>query len=669
MSTATPRLLLCDCTGTMRPDREAIAKGCGLACDRVHSHLCRTQAGVAAAALKSGEPVIIACGQEAAAFHDLAAGLEASDRLLCVDIRDRAGWSDDASKIGPGPKMAALIAEARLPAPSVHTIDVVSEGVCLVIGVGEQAAEAAARLAPALSVTCMLAEPTEIEARGDMDIVTGRVRNASGALGRFALEIDGFAELAPAGRGPRSFAERRNGARSECDIILDLSGGRPLFPAHHKRDGYLRADPGDPLAVARAVFDAAQLVGTFEKPLHIRFDESLCAHSRAGQIGCTRCLDLCPTGAILPDGDTVRIDPHICAGCSACHSACPSGAAASDDMPVAHLFRRLRVMAEAYTRAGGHAPRLLVHDPEHGAEMIRLAARHGRGLPGDVIPLEVPALAVFGHAEQLTALALGYTSVDILAGPRADRAAIEPQIALAMAIASGAGVAGDRLRLIDPPDPDALSDLLYAAAPAPLAVEPILPLGGRRDAVRLAARALAGATPDAPIPLPAGAPYGAVLVNTDACTLCMSCAGLCPPGALLDNPDTPELSFREAACIQCGLCATICPENAITLAPQLDLSDAAFATRVLNEEEPFACIECGKLFGVKSTIDRIVDKLAGKHAMFTNSDNVRLIQMCDDCRIRSQYHSDNAPMFMGLRPRVRTTDDYLAEKKNGRDKQ
>jgi hypothetical protein len=43
--------------------------------------------------------------------------------------------------------------------------------------------------------------------------------------------------------------------------------------------------------------------------------------------------------------------------------------------------------------------------------------------------------------------------------------------------------------------------------------------------------------------------------------------------------------------------------------------------------------------------------------------------MCDDCRIRSQYHSDNAPMFMGLRPRVRTTDDYLAEKKNGRDKQ
>ena len=107
-------------------------------------------------------------------------------------------------------------------------------------------------------------------------------------------------------------------------MILDLSGGQPLFPAHHKRDGYLRPDPGDPLAVERALFDAAQLTGTFEKPLHIRFDESLCAHSRASRQGCNRCLDVCPTGAILPDGDSVRIDPNICAGCGACHAVCPA---------------------------------------------------------------------------------------------------------------------------------------------------------------------------------------------------------------------------------------------------------------------------------------------------------------------------------------------------------
>ena len=664
MSESAPRLLLCDCTGTMRPDAGTIAKGTGLTCDQVHTHLCRAQAAVAASALKSGDQVIIACGQEAPAFLELAEEMEAADRLLCVDIRDRAGWSDDDT---PAPKMAALIADARLAPPGLPLMDIESEGLCLLYGTGDMAVDAAARLAPALSVTCMLTSPAEaiVPADAGMDIVTGRIRTATGALGQFALEIDAFAELAPAGRGPRRFAEPRDGAKSDCDIIVDLSGGQPLFPAHHKRDGYLRADPGDPLAVERVLFDAAQLTGTFEKPLHIRFEEALCAHSRAGRTGCTRCLDVCPTSAIMPDGDTVRIDPNICAGCGACHAVCPSGAAASDDPPVAHLFRRVRIMADAYAQAGGKSPRLLVHD-DHGAEMIRLAARHGRGLPGDVIPLEIPSLSTFGHAEQVTALALGYAGIDILAGPRTEHPAIEAQIALAAAIASGTGVAGERIRLIDPADPDTLSGILYIDPPAAHPVQPILPLGGRRDAVRLAARALAGDTPpDAPLPLPAGAPFGAVLVDTDACTLCLACAGLCPTGALLDNPDSPELSFREEACLQCGICVDTCPEDAITLVPQLDLADSALSGRVLNEEEPFACIECGALFGVKSTIDRITEKLAGKHSMFTNSDNVRLIQMCDDCRIRAQTHSEGQPFYVRERPRPRTTDDYLKERETG----
>ena len=68
---------------------------------------------------------------------------------------------------------------------------------------------------------------------------------------------------------------------SRCDIVLDLSGGTPLFSAHDLRDGYLRADPGDPAAVLRAVLKARDLVGTFDKPRYITFTEDLCAHSRS----------------------------------------------------------------------------------------------------------------------------------------------------------------------------------------------------------------------------------------------------------------------------------------------------------------------------------------------------------------------------------------------------
>ena len=95
----------------------------------------------------------------------------------------------------------------------------------------------------------------------------------------------------------------------------------------------------------------------------------------------------------------------------------------------------------------------------------------------------------------------------------------------------------------------------------------------------------------------------------------------------------------------------------------MNLSDAAFSQIVINEEEPAACIECGKLFGVQSTIERIVARLEGTHPMFASSDSARLIRMCDDCRVNAQYHSDAAPFSGGARPKVRTTQDYLDEEK------
>ena len=113
---------------------------------------------------------------------------------------------------------------------------------------------------------------------------------------------------------PRQRGAPLGGATSQCDIILDVSGGVPLFAAADLREGYLRADPGDPAAILRAAMKARDLVGTFDKPRYINFKEELCAHSRSRIVGCRRCLDLCPAGAIAPAGDHVAIDPHICAG-------------------------------------------------------------------------------------------------------------------------------------------------------------------------------------------------------------------------------------------------------------------------------------------------------------------------------------------------------------------
>ncbi|MDF0594575.1 4Fe-4S binding protein [Psychromarinibacter halotolerans] len=645
-------LITCDCEGSQRIDAAGLERATGLEVRPPCTALCTRELETAAKAIAGGD-AIICCGQETRTFTDLAEEIGA-DVPAFLDLRDRAGWSDDpAPKL---PKMSALAAEATLPAPAAKSVDVISEGLCLILGPTDTALAAAEQLKDHLGVTVLLADPQDVPDTRAFDAVTGSLRSATGALGGFRVTFDTLRQVEPAGRGPLTLTAPRDGAVSDCDVILDLRGPAhpPLFPAHEKREGYLRADPGSPAAVAAAVMAASHLVGTFEKPLYVRTEPLLCAHSRAGQTACTRCLDLCPTGAIVPDGEHVTVDPMICAGCGACSAACPSGAISYDAPPVDLTMRRVQTLAKAYLDAGGTAPRLLVTGA-HGAEMVRLAARHGRGLPADVIPMEVDAVNGFGHAEMLAALAAGFATVTVMPTPGTDRDALAAQVALVTAISDGS------VAVLDTNDPDAMTDALYGAdTPAPRA-NPVRPLGSRRQIARSAAK---GLRPDADIlALPEGAPYGAVLVDTNACTLCLSCVSLCPSGALGDNPDLPQLRFQEDACLQCGLCANICPETAITLEPRLNLTPQALEQVVLHEEEPFPCVECGTLFGVKSTIERITAKLEG-HAMYQNPQAIRMIQMCDDCRVNAQYHADNSPLRGPDRPRVRTTDDYLSKRRD-----
>src|SRR5213079_2284997 len=180
------------------------------------------------------------------------------------------------------------------------------------------------------------------------------------------------------------------------DLVLDLTGQAALFTASDLRDGYLRADPGDPAAVLTAVLKARDLVGSFDKPRYVAFTDDLCAHSRSNIVGCMRCLDLCPTGAIAPAGNHVAIDAYVCAGCGQCAAVCPTGAAAYALPPADVLMRKLRALLTAYRAAGGRQPVVLLHDDPHGAPLIDALARFGDGLPANVLPLAVNEVTQVG---------------------------------------------------------------------------------------------------------------------------------------------------------------------------------------------------------------------------------------------------------------------------------
>jgi ferredoxin len=650
----------------MSPDVGAVQRTCRGAHIVAGRQLCRAELDRVRRALGDEGPITIACTQEAPLFSEIAEDLGRHD-VAFANIRETAGWSKDE---GTGPKMAALIAAAAEPMLETPLVSLTSEGVVLIYGHGEAAIEAAMLLESRLNVTVLLTRPGEIAPPRitRFPVVKGTIRTAKGHLGAFELTIDDYAAAAPSSRDKLVFGPARDGAVSRCDILLDLSGGAPLFPAPALRDGYVRADPRDPAAVLRAVLRAGDLIGTFDKPRYVTFTADLCAHSRSNIVGCRRCLDLCPAGAIAPAGNHVAIDPGVCAGCGQCATACPTGAASYALPPADALMRKVRTLLTAYRDAGGAQPILLFHDEEHGAALIDALARHGDGLPANVLPLAVNEVTQVGIETIAAAFAYGAAAVRLLlrGRPRHDVTGLIKTLALVEPILSELGYGEGLAAAIETDDPFGLGEALHAivrtAEPArqPAA---FVPMGGKRDVLRQALRELHHAAP-APkdvIALPDGAPFGAIEVNVDGCTLCLACVSACPTGALIDNPERPMVRFVEDACVQCGLCQATCPEKVITLVPRLDFRPTAAAARVLKEEEPFHCIRCGKPFGVKSTIERVTAKLAGKHWMFTESaQRLDVIKMCEDCRVIAVTAESFDP-YGPPRPKPRTIEDYLRE--------
>ena len=616
-------ILLCSCEDTMVLDAATVAAGVTDMRIKTCRHLCRGELPLFRDMAKTAGPLTVTCTQEAPLFEEIAEDETLPATLTYVNVRETAGWSSEGAQAGA--KMAALIAAAAVSEPPPPAVALESVGVTLIHGRGQVALDAAERLKDRLDITVLLSDAAGAmpSRRAAYPVRKGAICTVNGHLGGFEVTIDGYAEPAASSRAAFAFGPVRNGLISKCDILLDLSGGAALVSGPDLREGYIRCDPANAVDVERALSRAADLIGTFDKPRYITFRAELCAHSRSRITGCTRCLDLCPAGAISSAGDAVAIDPRICGGCGQCAAACPTGAAAYEVPRADLLMRKLRALLTAYRAAGGATPVILLHDRDHGEALIDAAARFGDGLPAHVLPLAVNEIGQVGLEALAAAFAYGGTGIRFLtrAKPRHPLTGLEQTMATANAIVSGLGFGDEPTGILATDDPDTLIAALRELRPGAVSPRPssFMPLGAKRDVMKLALREVhrTAPTPLDTIALPKGAAFGRVHVETSGCTLCLSCVAACPTSALGDAQDRPLLKFDESLCVQCGLCSATCPEKVITLEARLDFTAFEAGYRTLKEEEPFCCMRCAKPFGTKSTIERVIAKLQDKHWMFT----------------------------------------------------
>ena len=476
-----------------------------------------------------------------------------------------------------------------------------------------------------------------------------------------------------AGIGAIQF-ERSDTLRSgEFDLVMDLRA-IPSMPMTQTPQGYL-APGADPFEQSLAAAKLLGLVGEFEKPKYFVYNEKICAHGRNGVTGCSACIDVCSTAAIqsvFKNGQgQVAVNPNLCMGCGACSTVCPSGAMRYNYPSVPYQGLQLKALSKTYAteiariNLAASAPTLLLHSLGEGLQLLEnlgrsahLQAKTYEGLPSFVLPLGIENIASAGIDLWLGALSYGFAEVKILLTGNEDPAycqALEQQAALGNAILQAYGLNTNsdatRISLIGA---HAVDDLLTVSAsfglirkrgalPA-LGPSATFALSNQKRETLEAVLAYFEKQAKTSLPLdgvvlPNPSLFGGLAINQAACTLCMSCVGSCPEGALLDNPDEPKLAFLEKQCVQCGLCVQTCPENALQLLPRLLSVEQRKQKIILNETSPFHCISCGKAFGTLKMVELMLGKL-GTHEAFSGPAMNRL-KMCSDCRVVDMMKADS----------------------------
>ncbi len=685
--------LICDCNKTMPLEPRELGATLNEKLT-LHSSLCRREAASFLQAAQSGTDLVVACTQEKRLFLELAQQVETPVApIRFVNIRETGGWSKDAGKSGA--KIAALLAAAHLPDPEpVSTVPFRSQGRLLIIGEIGAAEQAAALFGDEFDITVFSLGVGQADVLQERryPVLAGAIRKLTGWLGAFSLDwtrsnaidldlctrCNACVAACPEGAigldyqidmdlckshracvkacsaaGAINFSREPESLSETFDLVLDLRQ-QPAFTQHAVPQGYLQWNGRD----LPALLQLRALVGEFEKPQFFHYKQKLCAHSRNERVGCNACVDVCSASAISSNRARQRIEvnPNLCVGCGACTTVCPTGALTYTYPRPADQGQRIKTLLGTYLRHGGKSPALLLHNQQSGSRMLDDLGRAARldpdihGVPARVMPLALWHDLSVGLDLWLSAVAYGASQVWVLSTDEdapGYRDALREQMAVAQALLTGLGYAGEHFRLLHVRDARDLAqldrDLRVAAAGTVARAAGFAVQADKRATLELALAHLAEHAPrpvGEVIDLPTrGSPLGALAIDKNACTMCLSCVNACPAAALQDNPDAPQLRFIEKNCVQCGLCVGTCPEKALSLVPRLNLAPQRKEAVVLNEMQPYVCVRCSKPFGTLKAIEAMLGKLAG-HSMFQGEARERL-KMCADCRVIDLYSASN----------------------------
>lgn len=381
----------------------------------------------------------------------------------------------------------------------------------------------------------------------------------------------------------------------------------------------------------KSIYSEATLPALFESIYATEVDEviewnsTFCHYSAKLGTGCTACLSACLHGAVRQGSVGVQIDHSACIECGACLGSCPTGALQYkrfDDSSFMEYFRTFPLTPGTTVVIGDE-------QSLHKYWWQNNGKNHG-----NVFFMEYPTTAALHTMHLLLLYAMGAKRILVL-GKESNSIAL--QVLLTNSLLQELYQQEQAVQLINT---NALAAALNGQENDQVLTSFYhdFSYSNRREKIidLLQFLALQSDTSPATVNNAATMDFGEILCDEAKCTHCIACVNECRMEALVADNESFSLKHTPSRCVQCGICVTVCPENALSSENGLSLQDDFFSERIVAQAEPARCKGCGKVFGTRKSLEKVIAILHAKN-MWNSEDD--LLSYCENCRVVNLYES------------------------------
>ena len=393
------------------------------------------------------------------------------------------------------------------------------------------------------------------------------------------------------------------------------------------------------------------LVGYFHKPEHVIYNQDICAGGDKGIKTCGRCIKFCPYDSISRQTENslrINVDHLSCEGCGACVSACPTSALQYTEPKPQEIYARIYdMLSSSNGKNSAHDPPvILFHCEEMGSKVLQAAGEIPYLYSPSVLPIEVPCLRYVSESNMLAVLSLGAAGVGLLGCencPNGERELLYQKYDFTQLILKHFDLGQERVGIMTAKEGleenavKTLNEFVSKLSEPLLTAQWNIPNHtGNREILTNVFSDLIEQTSNEPgiVEILQDLPFAYAEVNETGCTLCRSCANVCPSNAFKFEEDNNSLHFKHINCVGCGLCEQLCPEKVITLKRELHLDKISLDYRKVAEDEMVSCEQCKKPYINRRALEAIENKILEveslKSTFSGNRENI--LKMCPDCR-------------------------------------